>query len=262
MLATQSCFNRPKVKKPKDIKVCYHMWHRTAAILHIKKKKRGASSNPGATLFDWFSVKLAETLKKVMGSLVLVMSSRGQNSAALMLRTHSVLYQPGFLLLRLPQHLLHLFYPLGLQPTGTTTHRGKECVMTRLRQGWKKSQQTCSLGTKHWERKKKGDGDKGFLMNSSKLSSVTLLLGEVGADLSVPMETEPVSHLSGVQAELPVETLVSMLSELSRLRVSYAWLPLGGSWWCRMEWWTVGDRSVQGDSCHRLTVPSTDGAES
>lgn len=131
------------------------MWHRTAAILHIKKKKRGASSNPGATLFDWFFVKLAETLKKVMGSLVLVMSSRGQNSAALMLRTHSVLYQPGFLLLRLPQHLLHLFYPLGLQPTGTTTHRGKECVMTRLRQGWKKSQQTCSLGTKHWERKKK-----------------------------------------------------------------------------------------------------------
>jgi len=62
---------------------------------------------------------------------------------------------------------------------------------------------------------------------------VTLLLGD-GADLSVPMETEPiahlpVSHLSGVQAELPVETLVSMLSELSRLRVSYAWLPLGGA---------------------------------
>ncbi|TNN72516.1 hypothetical protein EYF80_017292 [Liparis tanakae] len=43
------------------------------------------------------------------------------------------------------------------------------------------------------------------------------------------------SHLSGVQAELPVETLVSMLSELSRLSVSYAWLPLGGAWWCRME---------------------------
>ncbi len=68
---------------------------------------------------------------------------------------------------------------------------------------------------------------------------MTLLLGD-GADLSVPMETEPiahfpVSHLSGVQAELPVETLVSMLSELSRLRVSYAWLPLGGDWWCRME---------------------------
>lgn len=46
--------------------------------------------------------------------------------------------------------------------------------------------------------------------------------------MSVPMET--VSHLSGVQAELPVETLVSMLSELSRLSVSYAWLPLGGVW--------------------------------
>lgn len=37
-------------------------------------------------------------------------------------------------------------------------------------------------------------------------------------------------HLSGVQAEFPVETLVSMLSELSRLRVSYAWLPLDGDW--------------------------------
>lgn len=37
-------------------------------------------------------------------------------------------------------------------------------------------------------------------------------------------------HLSGVQAELPVETLVSMLSELSRLRVSYAGLPLDGDW--------------------------------
>lgn len=61
---------------------------------------------------------------------------------------------------------------------------------------------------------------------------MTLLLGDE-ADLNVPMETEPTahypaSHLSGVQAELPVETLVSMLSELSRLRVSYAWLPLGG----------------------------------
>lgn len=61
---------------------------------------------------------------------------------------------------------------------------------------------------------------------------MTLLLGE-GAELSVPMETEPnayfpVSHLSGVHAELPVETLVSMLSELSRLRVSYAGFPLGG----------------------------------
>jgi len=61
---------------------------------------------------------------------------------------------------------------------------------------------------------------------------VTFLLRE-GADLSVPMETEPtalfpVSHLSGVHAELPVETLVSMLSELSRLSVSYAWLPLDG----------------------------------
>lgn len=38
----------------------------------------------------------------------------------------------------------------------------------------------------------------------------------------------PVSHLSGVQAELPVDTLVSKLSELSKLKVSYAWLPLGG----------------------------------
>lgn len=65
------------------------------------------------------------------------------------------------------------------------------------------------------------------------------------ADWSVPMETESVSHLSGVQAELPVETLVSMLSELSRLRVSYAWPPLGGDWWCRMEWCTVGDRPAQ-----------------
>ncbi|KAG7259575.1 hypothetical protein CRUP_027269, partial [Coryphaenoides rupestris] len=34
------------------------------------------------------------------------------------------------------------------------------------------------------------------------------------------------SHLSGEQAQLPAETLVSMLSELSRLSVSYAWLPL------------------------------------
>lgn len=34
-----------------------------------------------------------------------------------------------------------------------------------------------------------------------------------------------------------------MLSELSRLRVSYAGLPLDGDWWCRMEWCTVGDRS-------------------
>lgn len=126
----------------------------------------------------------------------------------------------------------------------------------------KKKSTDMQPGNQTLRAEKKGDGDKGFLMNSSKLSSVTLLLGEVGADLSVPMETEPVSHLSGVQAELPVETLVSMLSELSRLRVSYAWLPLGGGWWCRMEWWTVGDRSVQGDSCHRLTVPSTDGAES
>ena len=125
----------------------------------------------------------------------------------------------------------------------------------------KKSQQTCSLGTKHWEQKKKKKEMETKVSSWTAVSSVTLLLGEVGADLSVPMETEPVSHLSGVQAELPVETLVSMLSELSRLRVSYAWLPLGGSWWCRMEWWTVGDRSVQGDSCHRLTVPSTDGAE-
>lgn len=65
------------------------------------------------------------------------------------------------------------------------------------------------------------------------------------ADCSVPMETESVSHLSGVQAELPAETLVSMLSELSRLRVSYAWPPLGGDWWCRMEWCTVGARSVR-----------------
>lgn len=85
-------------------------------------------------------------------------------------------------------------------------------------------------------------------MLSREQSAMTLLVGD-GADLSVPMETEPiadfpVSHLSGVQAELPVETLVSMLSELSRLRVSYAWLPLGGAWWCKMERWTVGDRSV------------------
>lgn len=70
-------------------------------------------------------------------------------------------------------------------------------------------------------------------MLSREQSAMTLLVGD-GADLSVPMETEPiadfpVSHLSGVQAELPVETLVSMLSELSRLRVSYAWLPLGGA---------------------------------
>lgn len=48
--------------------------------------------------------------------------------------------------------------------------------------------------------------------------------------------------LSGEQAELlPVEMLVSMLSELSRLRVSYAWSsssvrrpPPWGRWW-RME---------------------------
>lgn len=79
-----------------------------------------------------------------------------------------------------------------------------------------------------------------------EVSPVTPLRGD-GADLRVPMETEPVSHLSGVQAELPVETLVSTLSELSRLRVSYAWLPVGGDWWCRMEWWTVGDRSAQAE---------------
>jgi len=52
------------------------------------------------------------------------------------------------------------------------------------------------------------------------------------------------SHLSGEQAQLPAETLVSMLSELSRLSVSYAWLPLGGAWWCRKEWCTVGDGPV------------------
>lgn len=59
------------------------------------------------------------------------------------------------------------------------------------------------------------------------MSPLTPLVRD-GADLSVPMETEAASHLSGVQAELPVETLVSKLSELSRLSVSYAWLPLGG----------------------------------
>lgn len=47
--------------------------------------------------------------------------------------------------------------------------------------------------------------------------------------------------LSGEQAELlPVETLVSMLSELSRLSVSYGCSPAGGGWWCRMEWCTMG----------------------
>lgn len=50
-----------------------------------------------------------------------------------------------------------------------------------------------------------------------------------------------VSHLSGEQVELfPVDTLVSMLSELSRLSVSYAGPPAGGAWWCRMEWCTIG----------------------
>lgn len=51
--------------------------------------------------------------------------------------THSVLNQPGFLLLRLLQHLLHLLYPLGLQPTGATSHTGEADIdytdMTRLR---------------------------------------------------------------------------------------------------------------------------------
>lgn len=48
--------------------------------------------------------------------------------------------------------------------------------------------------------------------------------------------------LSGEQAELPVERLVSRLSELSRLRVSYAWSSSSargpapwGRWWWRME---------------------------
>lgn len=51
----------------------------------------------------------------------------------------------------------------------------------------------------------------------------------------------PLSHLSGEQVELfPVDTLVSKLSELSRLSVSYAWPPAGGAWWCRMEWCTIG----------------------
>lgn len=84
-------------------------------------------------------------------------------------------------------------------------------------------------------------------------STVTPLLGDWGRlECSHGNRASfPVSHLSGVQAELPVETLVSMLSELSRLRVSYAWLPLGGDWWCRMEWWTVGDRSVQEEKVQR-----------
>lgn len=55
----------------------------------------------------------------------------------------------------------------------------------------------------------------------------------------VPLTTA--SHLSGEQAELlPVDTLVSTLSELSRLRVSYVDSPAGGAWWCRIEWCTMG----------------------
>lgn len=50
-----------------------------------------------------------------------------------------------------------------------------------------------------------------------------------------------ISYLSGEQVELfPVETLVSMLSELSRLSVSYAGPPAGGAGWCRIEWCTTG----------------------
>lgn len=59
------------------------------------------------------------------------------------------------------------------------------------------------------------------------------------AERRVPLTT--VSHLSGEQAELlPVDTLVSTLSELSKLRVSYVDSPAGGAWWCRMEWCTMG----------------------
>lgn len=59
------------------------------------------------------------------------------------------------------------------------------------------------------------------------------------AERRVPLTTA--SHLSGEQAELlPVDTLVSTLSELSKLRVSYVDSPAGGAWWCRMEWCTMG----------------------
>lgn len=43
--------------------------------------------------------------------------------------------------------------------------------------------------------------------------------------------------LSGEQAELPVEMLVSMLSELSRLRVSYAWSSSSARGLAPWAWW-------------------------
>lgn len=55
------------------------------------------------------------------------------------------------------------------------------------------------------------------------------------------MEMSNLDILSGEQAELfPVEMLVSMLSELSRLRVSYGCSPEEGAVWCRMEWCMTG----------------------
>lgn len=63
--------------------------------------------------------------------------------------------------------------------------------------------------------------------------------------------------LSGEHAELlPMEMLVSMLSELSRLSVSYAWSSSSargpapwGRWWWRMEWCTSRGKAAGKGGC-------------
>lgn len=71
-------------------------------------------------------------------------------------------------------------------------------------------------------------------------------LGQANVFGAFHWHTLLVSHLSGEQVELfPVDMLVSMLSELSRLSVSYAGPPAGGAGWCRMEWCTTGAAGVE-----------------